>query len=103
MFHFGVHPQASVAPHQCPNVLVRRLIGHSHSSNVHFHICDAKPTPEYPFYLHVTADIRRPTLRVGDTLVYDNGHLTALDSPEVLAVAEKYPGRPGLAPSPRSC
>jgi hypothetical protein len=99
--HFGVHPQASVSPHQCPNVLVRRLIDHSHCRNLHFHIGDSKPTPAYPYYLHVTADIRTPTLRVGDTLVYDGGRLTALEAPEVLAVARKYPGRPGLSPAPR--
>jgi hypothetical protein len=102
VFHFGVHPQAIVAPHQCPNVLVRRLIDHSHCRNLHFHIGDAKPTPAYPYYLHVTADIRNPTLRVGGSLVYDGGRLTALDSAAVLAVAARYPGRPGVLPAPRS-
>ncbi len=102
VFHFGVHPQAGVAPHQCPNVLVRRLIDHSNCRNLHFHIGDAKPTPAYPYYLHVTADIRNPTLRVGETLVYDGGRLTALDDPQVLAIAERYPGRPGVSPMPRS-
>lgn len=102
VFHFGVHPQALISPHQCPSVLVRRLIDHSHCRNLHFHISDAKPTPEYPYNLHITADIRTPTMQVGDTLVYDGGHLTAADSPEVLAVMEKYPGRPGVAPEPRS-
>ncbi len=101
VFHFGVHPQASVAPHQCPNVLVRRLIDHSHCRNLHFHIGDAKPTPAYPYYLHVTSDIRNPTLRVGDTLVYDAGRLLALDAPKVLAIAQSYPGRPGVSPAPR--
>jgi len=96
VFHFGVHPQASVTPHQCPNVLVRRLIDHSHCRNLHFHIGDAKPTPAYPYYLHVTADIRNPTLRVGDTLVYDRGRLAVLDDPQVLAVADRYPGRPSV-------
>lgn len=102
VFHFGVHPRASVAPHQCPSILVRRLIDHSYCRNLHFHIGDAKPTPAYPYYLHVTADIRTPTLRIGDKLVYDAGRLAALDGPEVLAVAQRYPGRPGLAPAPRS-
>jgi hypothetical protein len=102
VFHFGVHPQASVATHQCPNVLVRRLIDHSHCRNLHFHIGDAKPNPAYPYYLHVTADIRNPTLAVGGTSVYDRGRLVALDSPQVLAVAQKYPGRPGVSPMPKS-
>jgi hypothetical protein len=35
---------------------------------------------------------------VGNTLVHDRGHLTALDHPAVLEVAAKYPGRPGPNP-----
>jgi hypothetical protein len=101
-FHFGVHPQAIVAPHQCPNILHRRIIEHSHSSNVHVHIGAPPSIPSYPYWMHCTGDIRRPTLRVGDTMVYEKGHLTALDDPAVKAVAAKYPGRPGLDPVPRS-
>ena len=99
--HFGVHPQAAVGPQQCPNVLYRRLIEHSHSSNIHVHI-GGEAGPNYRYWMHCTGDIRTATLRVGDTLVHDRGHLTALDHPAVLAVAAKYPGRPGLDPSPRS-
>jgi hypothetical protein len=43
--HFGVHPQAAVGPHQCPNILYRRLIEHSHSSNIHVHIGAPPVTP----------------------------------------------------------
>jgi hypothetical protein len=100
--HSGVHPQASVAPHQCPSILYRRVIEHSHSSNIHLHIGAPPPTPEYPYWMHCTGDIRTATFRVGDNLVHDRGHLTALDHPAVLAVAAKYPGRPGLGPVPRS-
>jgi hypothetical protein len=95
-FHSGVHPQASVEPHQCPNILYRRLIDHSHSSNIHFHIGGPPPTPSYPYWMHCTGDIRTATLRVGNTLTHDRGYLTALDHPAVLALAAKYPGRPGL-------
>ena len=101
-FHFGVHPQAIVAPHQCPNILYRRVIEHSHSSNLHVHIGAPPSNPTYPYWMHCTGDIRCPTLKVGDTLVYDKGHLNALDNPVVKAVAKKYPGRPGLKPMPRS-
>ncbi len=101
-FHFGVHPQAIVAPHQCPNVLHRRIIEHSHSCNVHVHIGAPPSLPSYPYWMHCTGDIRRPTLKVGETLVHDRGRLSALDHPAVKAVAEKYPGRPGLDPMPRS-
>lgn len=100
--HFGVHPQATVAPHQCPNLLYRRLIEHSHSSNIHVHIGAPPATPGYPYWMHCTGDIRTATLRVGDTLVHERGHLTALDHPAVLAVAAKYPGRPGPRPELKS-
>jgi len=100
--HFGVHPQAAVAPHQCPSVLYRRVIEHSHSSNIHMHIGAPPITPIYPYWMHCTGDIRTATFRVGDTLVHDRGHLTALDHPAVHAIAEKYPGRPGIVPEPRS-
>lgn len=100
--HFGVHPQAAVEAYQCPNVLYRRLIEHSHSSNIHVHIGAPPPTPSYPYWMHCTGDIRTATFRVGDTIVHDRGHLSALDHPAVLAVAAKYPGRPGLNPEPGS-
>lgn len=100
--HFGVHPQAFVAPHQCPNILYRRMIEHSHSSNIHVHIGVPEATPQYPYWVHVTGDIRTATFRVGDTLVHDRGYLTVLDNPAVRAIAAKYPGRPGLEPTSRS-
>ena len=100
--HFGVHPHAKVGLHQCPNVLYHRLIDHSHSSNIHVHIGAPAPTKEYPYWMHCTGDIRNATFRVGETLVHDRGHLTALDHPAVRTIAEKYPGRPGVNPEPRS-
>jgi len=101
-FHFGVHPQARVGPHQCTHVIYRRWIEHSHSSNIHVHIGAPPATKDYPYWMHCTGDIQNATLKVGDVLVYDRGHLTALDSPAVLEVAAKYPDRPGLSPEPRS-
>jgi hypothetical protein len=101
--HFGVHPQASVAPHQCPNILYRRLIEHCHSSNIHVHIGAPPATDAYPYWMHCTGDIRTATFRAGDTLVHDRGHLTALDHPAVLAIAAKYPGRPGVGTELKPC
>ena len=100
--HSGVHPQAFVGPHQCPNSLYRRMIEHSHSSNIHFHIGGPPATAEYPYYLHCTADIRTATLVVGDNVVHDRGFLTTLNHPSVRKVVAKYPGRPGLEAEPRS-
>lgn len=93
-FHFGVHPNANVTEYQCPNILHRRVIEHSHTSNLHAHIGTPPSVSAYPYWLHCTGDIRKPTLKVGETVVYDRGYLCALDHPGVKAVAEKYPGRP---------
>jgi hypothetical protein len=94
--HFGVHPNASVDAHECPSILYRRLIEHSHTSNIHVHLGVPELTKEYPYWVHITGDIRTATFKVGDTVVHDQGRLTALDHPSVGAVAAKYPGRPGL-------
>lgn len=95
-FHFGVHPNARIQEHQCPHVLYRRMIEHAHTSDIHVHIGSAPSNPKYPYWPHITGDIRNATLKVGDTLVHDKGYLTFLDDPAVIAVAKKYPGRPGL-------
>jgi len=101
--HFGVHPQAAVGPHQCPNILYRRLIEHSHTSNIHVHIGGAPPqNTTYPYWMHCTGDIRTANFRIGDAIIHDHGYLTALNHPKVLEIAAKYPGRPGLNPEPRS-
>lgn len=98
--HFGVHPQAHVAEHQCPSVLHRRLIEHCHTSNFHVHVGSPIPTDAYPYWPHITGDIRQPTFRIGNTLMHDAGRLAVLDDPAVKAVAARYPGRPGLGREP---
>jgi len=98
--HFGVHPQAHIAPQQCSSVLYRRLIEHANSRNLHVHVGSPKASPDYPYWPHITGDIRNCTFSVGDQVLYENGRLTTLDDPAVLAVAARYPGRPGLEPGP---
>ena len=98
--HSGVHPQAMVGPHQCPNMNYRRLIEHAHTSNIHAHIGSEPKNKNHPYWLHITGDIRTATWRVGDKLVHDCGRLTALDHADVLSVVAKYPGQPGLDPEP---
>ena len=100
--HGGVHPQAIVSPYQCPNVLHRRMIEHAHTSNIHVHLGAPDWTPSYNYWMHCTGDLRTASLRVGDQLVWDKGHLTALDSAAVKEVAAQYPDLPGLDPEPRS-
>jgi hypothetical protein len=76
------------------------MIEHSDCYNVHVHVGSPKATAEYPYWPHITGDLRRATFRIGDTLMHDKGRLTILDDPAVIAVAKRYPGRPGLAPEP---
>ena len=102
VFHHGVHPQAIIGQHQCPNINLRRTIEHSHTSNLHFHIGQSVSYSQYPYWYHCTGDIRQPTMKIGDSYALIKGHLTALDHPAVKAVAEKYPGRPGVEPMPVS-
>jgi hypothetical protein len=94
--HFGVHPNAAVTPAECPSVLYRRIIEHAHTSNIHAHIGVPELTDDYPYWVHITGDIRTATFEVGGTLIHDEGYLTALDHPAVKAVAAQYPERPGL-------
>ncbi len=94
--HFGVHPNAAVTEEECPNVLYRRLIEHAHTSNIHVHIGVPELTTRYPYWVHITGDIRTATFEVGKEVIHDNGRLTVLDHPAVRAVAGEYPGRPGV-------
>lgn len=94
--HCGVHPQATVEPHQCASRNYRRLIEHSHTSNVHVHIGSPPAVPTYNYWMHCTGDIGNATWRIGDTVLLDGGRMTVLDDPTVLAIAERYADRPGL-------
>jgi hypothetical protein len=98
--HFGVHPQAHIGAHQCPNQLYRRLIEHAHSSNIHVHVGAPPATDSYPYWMHCTGDIRTATFSIGETVIHDHGFLKALEHPKVIEIAEKYPDRPGVTPEP---
>ncbi|MCE5252692.1 MAG: hypothetical protein LLG45_00520 [Actinomycetia bacterium] len=95
-FHFGIHPNAKVTDDQCPHAIYKRIIDHSHYSNLHWHVGSAPANDNYHYYPHITADIRNVTLKVNDTLVYDEGYLMCLQDPRVLEVAAKYPDLPGV-------
>jgi hypothetical protein len=94
--HFGVHPNAAVTPEECPSILYRRIIEHAHTSNIHVHIGVPELTDDYPYWVHITGDIRTATFQVGGNLIHEEGYLKVLDHPAVKAVAAEYPGRPGL-------
>lgn len=94
--HSGIHPNAVLEPHQCFDLARRRWVEHAHTCNIHFHIGNVRRRPNWPYMLHITADIRESTWDVGDTRYLDKGHLFVLDDPVVRAIAARYPNRPGL-------
>jgi hypothetical protein len=96
--HGGVHPQAKIAPHQCPNDSYRDFIEHHHSSNLHLHLGMVPPQhrTKYPYFVHVTGDLQGATLRVGERIVYEDGRLKTLDFEEIKSIAAHYPDRPGV-------
>ena len=46
-FHFGIHPNAKVTDAECPNAIYKRIIDHSHTSNLHWHIGSAPANENY--------------------------------------------------------
>jgi len=95
-FHFGIHPNASVTEAECPNEVYRRIVDHSHTSNIHWHIGSAPGNEKYNYYPHITGDIRHPSMVVGSTTVWDKGYLCCLNDPRLAEIAAKYPELPGI-------
>lgn len=94
--HGGIHPYAHVTELQCPDAGYRDFIEHHHWSSQHVHLGNSHRTKDFPYNMHVTAEIRGATLRVGDEYLWKDGRPSALDHPAVEAVARTYPDRPGL-------
>ena len=97
-FHGGVHPSAILEPHQCPNASYRRFIEHHHWSSFHFHMGNSRRAKNFPYLMHVSAEMRGGDLKIGDSYVYKDGRITTADHPKVRAIAAEYKDRPGLEP-----
>lgn len=98
-FHGGAHPQAIVSETECPDPFYRAFIEHHGAHSVHFHLGNSHGTPEYPFNVHISAEVNGATVQIGENTVYQDGRLTAFDHPEVQKIAARYPNRPGLEPA----
>lgn len=94
--HGGIHPAARVSPRQCPDEDYREFIASFHTSSIHMHLGQGRRSHDFPFSLHPSPELRGASWQIGDRLLYDQGRLTVMDHPEVLAVAARYPDRPGL-------
>jgi hypothetical protein len=94
--HGGVNPNARVPPNSCDDPAYASFIEHHNTNSIHLHLGRSEHKPQYPYYLHITAELRGATLKLGDAMLYDRGHLNALDDPNVREIALRYPDRPGL-------
>jgi hypothetical protein len=95
-FHGGAHPYARVSESECPDPYYRAFIEHHGAHSIHFHLANSHATPDYPFNVHVSAELHDATVQVGDNIIYQDGRLSAFDHPAVRKIAAKYPDRPGV-------
>jgi hypothetical protein len=58
--------------------------------------------PTYPYFLHVTAELRKATFRVGESDFYREGHLTALDDPDIVEMAKQFEFDGRMRPNPKA-
>jgi len=94
-FHGGCHPHASVSERECPDGSYRAFIEHHNATNVHLHLGDSQKNRDYPFNVHISAELPGATVKIGEHIVYENGRMPAFDHPEVQKIVARYPNRPG--------
>lgn len=98
-FHGGVHPHGNVSERECSDPFYRSFIEHHGSHSIHFHLGDCHGVPEYPFNVHISAELNGATMQVGDNIIFQDGRPTVFDHPEVRRITGKYPNRPGVDPT----
>jgi hypothetical protein len=97
-FHGGAHPHALVSEQECPDPYYRAFVEHHGAHSMHFHLGNSHFAERYPYNVHVSAELKGATVKIGESVVYEKGRLTAFDHAEVLKVGARYPGRPGVSP-----
>lgn len=100
--HVGAHPCTKISPAQCSHPLYRRIIDHSGMDTLHVHIGDQWVNEKYPYRVHLTADIKDASWKVGGKYVVKDGRLTAFEQPSVQKLLEKYAGMPGAGFVPQN-
>ena len=95
-WHAGIHPKAKVyeAAEKSPDIVHRAV--HNHPSVMHFHLGGSIGKEyNYPYMWHLSNEIEGATIYLDGEKLYDGGHLTVLDDPEVRSYAGQY-GDPDL-------
>lgn len=100
--HPGIHPNAALTEQEAPRTIHRRLADHANSRNFHLHLGNVDDTGDARYWPHVTSDLKDATWTSGPRTLLDRGFNTYLEDPRVVAIAQRYPGRPGIPPRPES-
>jgi hypothetical protein len=90
--HAGINPKAKVyeSPDKNPDVFNRGR--HNHPSVMHFHLGGSKQVVDYdyPYMWHLSNEIENATIYMDGEKLYDNGHLTTLDDPDLHRFASRF-------------
>jgi hypothetical protein len=91
-FHSGIHPKAKIyeAPEKNPDFWHRAV--HNNPGVMHFHLGGSKLKEDYdyPFMFHISVEVDNATIFVDGEKLWDAGHLTVLDDPEVKQLASNF-------------
>ncbi len=90
-WHAGIHPKAKVyeVPQRSPDMVHRAV--HNHPSITHFHLGGSIGKEyDYPYMWHLSNEIEGATIYLDGEKLYDAGHLTVLDDPELRSFAAQY-------------
>ena len=88
-FHVGVNPVAQETAEMLRNKRLKRLVDHTDTGTVHVHICELPRCEQFPYRVHLTADLNDADLCIGDEYIVRKGHMAALDSEPVRDLAQK--------------
>ncbi len=90
-WHAGIHPKAKIymSGEQNPDLWHRAV--HNHPSVLHFHLGGRMDREyNYAYMWHLSNEIDGATVYLDGEKLYDAGHLTVLDDPEVRQMAAQY-------------
>jgi hypothetical protein len=91
-FHAGINPKAKIyeTPAKNPDLFHRGR--HNHPSVVHFHLGGSKLAVDYnyPHMWTLSNEIENATIYLDGEKLYDGGHLTVLDDPDLRTFASRF-------------
>ncbi len=91
-FHAGINPKAKIYEASEKNPDLHHRGQHNHPSIMHFHLGGSKVAAgyDYPYMWHLSNEIERGTVYFDGEKLYDAGHLTVLDDPDLRKFASRF-------------